>query len=80
MYMSENSPKGDELSILSVVNTVTDLKILERQRKIVIKRYYYKRDEMVKEIVPPIYDQPLIVCLDWKGGRGSRVEVEVAQN
>lgn len=52
MYMSENSPKGDELSILSVVNTVTDLKILERRRKIVIKRYYYKRDEMVKEIVP----------------------------
>lgn len=80
MYMSENSPKGDELSILSVVNTVTDLKILERQRKIVIKRYSYKRDEMVKKIVPPIYDQPLIVCLDWKEGRGSRVEVEVAQN
>ena len=40
MYMSENSPKGEELSILSVVNMVTDLKIVERQRKIVIKPYY----------------------------------------
>ena len=40
MYMLENSPKGEELSILSVVNMVTNLKIVERQRKIVIKPYY----------------------------------------
>ena len=40
MYMLGNSPKGEELSILSVVNMVIDLKIVERQRKMVIKPYY----------------------------------------